>query len=64
MTEIEATTDLVRLSYLQAVLAAAGVDCFLFDANSPWPGAIDKRLLVADEDAELARRAIREAAAS
>ena len=63
MTEIEATTDLVRLSFLQAVLAGAGISCFVFDANSPWPGAIDRRLLVADDDAELARRAIREAEA-
>jgi len=61
MTEIEATGDIVRLSYLRAVLADAGVECFVFDANSPWPGAVVQRLLVADADAELARQAIRSA---
>ncbi len=58
MVEIEATPDLVRLSYLRAVLAAAGVDSVVFDANSPWPGAMMMRLLVADRDVELARLAI------
>lgn len=61
MTEIEATGDIVRLSYLSAVLAGAGIECFIFDANSPWPGAVVQRLLVADADAELARHTIRTA---
>jgi hypothetical protein len=61
MTEIEATADMVRLSYLRALLAGAGVECFVFDANSPWPGAVAQRLLVADADAELARHTIRTA---
>ena len=61
MTEIEATGDVVRLSYLRAVLAGAGIECFVFDANSPWPGAVVQRLLVADADAELARHTIRSA---
>ena len=58
MVEIEATPDPVRLSYLQAVLAGAGVESFVFDANSPWPGAMRMRLFVAERDVELARRAI------
>jgi Putative prokaryotic signal transducing protein len=58
MVEIESTPDPVRLSYLQAVLADAGLESFVFDANSPWPGAMQKRLLVAEDDAELARQAI------
>lgn len=62
MVEIETTSDPVRLSYLQALLTDAGVAWFVFDANSPWPGAMHKRLLVADADAELARQAIRDGA--
>jgi hypothetical protein len=61
MVEIEATADPVRLSYLQAVLADVGIESFVFDANSPWPGVIQKRLLVAEQDAELARQTIRHA---
>jgi hypothetical protein len=58
MVEIEATADAVRLSYLQAVLADVGVQAFVFDADTPWPGVMRKRLLVAERDVELARRAI------
>lgn len=61
MVEIETTPDVVRLSYLQAVLADAGIRSFVFDANTPWPGAMEKRLLVGEEDAELARHTIRAA---
>lgn len=61
MVEIEATLDAVRLSYLQAVLADAGVTAFISDVNSPWPGAMRKRLLVAERDEALARQAIRRA---
>ena len=58
MVEIESTPDPVRLSYLQTVLADAGIQSFVFDANNPWPGAIRKRLLVAEPDVELARHVI------
>lgn len=58
MTEIEATSDPVRLSWLQAILLDAGIVAFVFDAHSPWPGAFARRLLVAEDDVELARRII------
>jgi len=61
MTEIESTADPVRLSYLQALLAGVGIASYVFDANSPWPGVIERRLCVADTDAELARHTIRTA---
>jgi hypothetical protein len=61
MIKIAATADPVRLSYLQAILADAGIPSFVFDANTPWPGAMRKRLVVADSDAELARLVIHHA---
>jgi hypothetical protein len=61
MVEIEATPDAVRLSYLRAVLMDAGIESFVFDGDTPWPGAMPKRLLVAERDVELARCAIQSA---
>ena len=60
MVELERTFDPVRLSALRAVLADAQIDCAVFDAGagSLWQGAIPTRLMVADQDLELARRTL------
>ena len=63
MIELERTDDLVRLSVLRSVLTDAEIDHFVFDAGAGnlWRGAIPMRLMVREEDVELARRAIAEA---
>jgi hypothetical protein len=63
MIEIERTSDPVRLSVLRSVLTDAEIDHYVFDsgAGNLWQGAIPLRLMVREEDVELARRAIREA---
>jgi hypothetical protein len=61
MIEVARVSDPVLLSYLRAALEAAGVEVFVFDEGSPWPGAIPTRLLVDDEDAEQARAIVAEA---
>ncbi|HEX3700641.1 MAG TPA: DUF2007 domain-containing protein [Phenylobacterium sp.] len=58
MIEILKTTDPVRLGLLRAVLEQAGVQVFVFEAASPWPGAFPARLMVPDADVELARHLI------
>jgi hypothetical protein len=61
--ELERTSDPVRLSVLRSVLTDAEIDHYVFDtgAGNTWPGAIPMRLMVREEDIELARRAIAEA---
>ncbi len=63
MIEVARTHDPVRLGYLQALLADAGVEARVFDgaARSTWPGAIPARLMVEDRDAWLARSVLAEA---
>ena len=63
MIEIERTTDPVRLSVLRSILTDAEIEHYVFDtgAGNLWQGAIPLRLMVRDEDLELARRAIAEA---
>ena len=63
MTELERTSDPVRLSVLRSVLTDAEIDHYVFDtgAGNTWPGAIPMRLMVRDDEGELARRAIAEA---
>ena len=63
MIELERTSDPVRLSVLRSVLTDAEIDHYVFDtgAGNLWQGAIPLRLMVRDEDVELARRAISEA---
>ena len=60
MVELERTLDGVRLSVLRSVLNDAGIDSVVFDsgAGALWTGAIPVRLMVHDEDIELARRAV------
>ncbi|CAO3413273.1 putative signal transducing protein [Azospirillum doebereinerae] len=65
MTEILRTTDPVRLSWLIALLADAGIDAVVLDTHTSVLegsiGAIPRRLVVAEEDAAQALRVLREA---
>jgi|HubBroStandDraft_3_1064219.scaffolds.fasta_scaffold2745978_1 hypothetical protein len=63
MKELLSTSDLVRLSYLRAVLADAGIETVLLDAGvgSLWGAAISPRLMVDEEDLNQARRLIADA---
>ncbi len=64
MREILKTNDLVLLSYAQHLLAEAGVECAVFDANVSAVegsiGAFPRRLVVHDEDIGRARIALAE----
>jgi len=65
MREVLRTTDLVRLSWLQALLAESGIDTILLDSHTSVLegsiGAIPRRLMVVDEDFDKAMRVMREA---
>ncbi len=63
MIELERTFDPVRLSVLRSILTDAEIDHHVFDtgAGNLWQGAIPFRLMVLEEDVELARRAIAQA---
>jgi Putative prokaryotic signal transducing protein len=62
MQELTRTNDLVRLSWLQAVLAEAGIKTVVLDAYTSIVegsiGAIPRRLMVEDRDEPRARAAI------
>lgn len=59
------SNDLVRLSFLHALLRDAGIDCVLLDAHVSAVegsiGAIPRRLMVLSEDETAARRVLEEA---
>jgi hypothetical protein len=57
------TTDIVKLSAIQSLLAQAGVECETFDvaAGALWQAIIPLRLMVTEDDAAEARRLLREA---
>jgi hypothetical protein len=59
------TNDLVRLSFLQALLQDAGIDAFVLDGHTSAVdgsiGAIPRRLAVPEGDGPAARRVLREA---
>lgn len=59
------TSDLVRLGFLQALLADAGIDTVVLDqhisAVEGGIGAFPRRLAVRDEDLARARAILREA---
>ena len=63
MVEIARTHDLIRLSWLKAVLEEAGVAFVVFDAAAAttWPGAFPARLMVDPKDAWMARSALSDA---
>ena len=65
MQVVAITNDLVRLSFLTALLADAGITPILLDAHVSAMegsiGAIPRRLAVAAADAHAARRVLQEA---
>jgi hypothetical protein len=63
MIELISTSNPVRLSFLRAVLADAGIETAVFDsgAGSLWGTAIKSRLMVDEDDLPQARRVIAEA---
>jgi hypothetical protein len=67
MKELLRTNDLVRLSWVEALLADAGIECVVLDQHTSLVegsiGAIQRRLMVAERDHERARRLVAEAEA-
>ncbi len=65
MRVVVVSNDMVRLSFLQALLADDGIDSVLLDTHTSAVegsiGAIPRRLAVADEDETRAARLLREA---
>jgi hypothetical protein len=59
MRELLRTNDSVRLSWLQAMLASAGIDAVILDTHTSIIegsiGAIPRRLMVQDDDEKRAR---------
>ena len=65
MKELVRTNDPVLLSWLQALLRDGGIEAVVFDAHTSVlegsAAAIQRRLMVADDDHDQARRVIVEA---
>lgn len=65
MRELLRTNDVVRLSWLQALLADAGIETVVLDAHTSIVegsiGAIPRRLCVAEEDFSRACRVLADA---
>jgi hypothetical protein len=65
MKELLRTNDIVRLSWIQALLADAGIDSLILDQHTSLVegsiGAIQRRLMVAEHDHGRARHLIAEA---
>ncbi len=65
MQEIVRTNDPVLISWLQALLRDAGIEAVLFDTHTSVlegsAGAIPRRMMVADDDVQAARRTLDEA---
>lgn len=65
MRTILRSNDPVEISFVQALLADAGVGAVLLDAYTSVMegsiGAIPRRLVVADDDYDVARRVLEEA---
>lgn len=65
MTELLRSNDVVRLSWLTALLSGAGIEAILLDVHTSLAegsiGAIPRRLMVHDDDAARARRLLAEA---
>lgn len=65
MVELMKTTNPVRVSFLRAVLADAGIESFVADAGaaSLWGTTIPARLMVDEGDLARAKRLIADAEA-
>ena len=65
MKNILYTNDVVKLSWIQALLADSGVESILLDVHTSVIegsiGAIPRRLAVSDDDYERARRVLEDA---
>jgi hypothetical protein len=65
MRVIVTSNDLIRLSFLTALLSDAGIDAVLLDSHTSIlegsAGAIPRRLVVSEEDFAQARRVLRDA---
>ncbi|WP_085906128.1 DUF2007 domain-containing protein [Kiloniella majae] len=65
MIEIYRTNDIVKLSWLQALLSDAGIECAVLDQHASIIegsiGAIQRRVMVLEEDALRARRVLSDA---
>jgi hypothetical protein len=65
LKELIRSNDPVRLSFLTALLADAGIGALLLDTHSSIMqgsiGILEQRLMVADDDLEAARRLLIEA---
>lgn len=65
MRTLALSNNLVRLSFLAALLRDAGIECVLLDMHASAVegsiGAIPRRLAVLPEDEAQARRVLREA---
>jgi hypothetical protein len=65
MRAVVTSNDPVRLSFLTALLADAGIEAFLLDGHTSVlegsAGAIQRRLVVSTGDFERARRLLRDA---
>ncbi|HEV8027103.1 MAG TPA: DUF2007 domain-containing protein [Stellaceae bacterium] len=65
MKELLRTNDAVRLSWLQALLAGAGIESVILDTNTSIIegsiGAIQRRLMVTDDDFRRASTLLAEA---
>ncbi len=68
VVELVRSNDLVHLSWAEAMLTAAGIACVLADAHVSSIegniGAFPRRLLVAADDLEAARRVLAQAASA
>jgi hypothetical protein len=65
MQAVVTSNDAVRLSFLTALLADAGIEAFLLDSHTSVlegsAGAIPRRLVVSTDDYDRACRILREA---
>lgn len=65
MKDLLYTNDLVKLSWVQALLADAGVESVVLDVHTSVIegsiGAIPRRLVVSDEDFHRARQVMKDA---
>jgi hypothetical protein len=65
MKELLRTNDIVRLSWLEALLADSGIETLVLDHHTSVVegsiGILPRRLMVSDEDHQRARQVLRDA---